>query len=204
MPLTRGQRLRRLREQRRIEIKEAAPAIGISRGYLSLLELGEKGKNLDHVRANLERAAAYYGVLPDYLLAETSQEYLRAYIEHLGVACPATFGGRFGLILKELQLRWGEEHTEDQLAVALGCGVEVIRDYLTGRAEPTDSAVQQISAITGAPTDWLLPHSTSPSKAGEEIQRIVEKAMASGIEPRELDMLLEAWLLTRKMNKPSG
>lgn len=204
MPLTRGQRLRRLRAQKGVEQQEAAPAIGISRPYLSLLERDEKGRNVDHLRTTFEKAAGYYGVIPEYLLAETPQEYIQAYARSLGSEAPATSGGRLKLVLDELQLRWGEEFATDRVAQAMGTQVDVLGDFLDNRVQITDSAAQQFQEVTGAPVDWLVPRQVVGEDRSPEIQRIVQMAMKNGVEPADLEMMIQLWLAAKNTKTPSG
>lgn len=204
MPLTRGQRLLRLREQKGVEQKEAAAAIGISRPYLSLLERDKKGRILDHLRGTFERAADYYGVIPEYLLVDTPQEYIQALVERLGPESPQTFGQRLQLVLSELKLRWGDEFAEDRIADALGSTVEILDDYLGDRVLVPDSVLQQISTITGAAADWLAPKPDECLDTMPAMQRVVEKAVASGLQPAELEALVQVWIAAKNMQKPSG
>lgn len=203
MPLSRGQRLRRLRQQKGVEIKEAAPAMGISRPYLSLLERDLKGSRLDHVRATLEKAAAYYGVIPEYLLAETPQEHIAAFVCRNEVDMPHSFGGRLRLILEELRLRWGEdEYSDDQVAAAIGATTDVLRSYLSDQVQVTETVAQQLSTLTGAPIDCLLP--APPTDPAQPYQRVIRIALDNEMPPAELEALIHVWLTAKGNKKPSG
>lgn len=204
MPLTRGQRLRRLREQKGVEQQVAAPAIGISRPYLSLLERDEKGRNVDHLRTTFEKAARYYGVIPEYLLAETPQEYVAAFVRGLGPDVPLAPGRRLALVLDELQLRWGEEFALARVAEAMGTTVSVLDDFLAGRAQMTDTVAEQIRVVTGVPVEWVVPRPATGAGLAPEIQRVVQMALDSGVKPAELEMLIQAWLVARNTKTPSG
>lgn len=204
MPLTRGQRLRRLREQRQLEIKQVAPAMGISRGYLSLLERDLKGQHLDHVRSTLERIAGYYGVLPDYFLAETPQEYIGAFVRHHSTP-PHTVGQRLGLVLDELALRWGEEeYALPQVATKLGTTTEMLAGFVADRVQVTDTVTQQISSLTGVPVEWLVPRDVPAPDPTAPFQRAFKLAVESGMDPNELEALIQVWLTAQNMKKPSG
>ncbi|HWI53900.1 MAG TPA: helix-turn-helix transcriptional regulator [Symbiobacteriaceae bacterium] len=204
MPLSRGQRLRRLREQRQEEIKQVAPAMGISRGYLSLLERDLKGHHLDHVRGTLERIAAYYGVLPEYFLAETPQEYVSAYVRRLSTV-PDTVGGRLALVLNELELRWGEdEYGPAKVASKLGTTTEMLTDLVSDKIQVTDTVAQQISTLTGAPVEWLVPRDAPAPDPTAPFERAFKLAVESGMQPNELEALIQVWLTAQNMKKPSG
>lgn len=204
MSLTRGQRLRRLREQKGVEQQVAAPAMGISRPYLSLLERDEKGRNVDHLRTTFEKAARYYGVIPEYLLAETPQEYVEAWVRGLGPSVPLAPSRRLALVLNELQLRWGDEFALRCVAETMGTSVEVLEDFLAGRVQITDTVAEQVRALTGAPVDWLVPRPVTEAGLAPEIQRIVQMAVDSGVKPAELEMLIQAWQVARNAKAPSG
>ncbi|HEY3367169.1 MAG TPA: helix-turn-helix domain-containing protein [Symbiobacteriaceae bacterium] len=215
MSLTRGQRLRRLRTQRGVEIKEAAPAMGITSAYLSLLERDLKGKNLKHVRSTFESAAAYYGVLVEYLLVETPQEYMAALTARHGSQGPATLGRRLRFVLDELVLRWGDEFRPDAIVETLGITPNAMAEYLADRTLPADTAIQQLSAATGAPVDWLIQRADPPAEPlpalsepqadlMSDVQSVVQNAIASGLTASELNLLIQGWVLAKQMKKPSG
>lgn len=204
MPLTRGQRLRRLRDQKGVEQKEAAPAMGISRPYLSLLERDEKGRNIDHLRTTFDKAARYYGVIPQYLLAETPQAYVEAFVEEVGPAAPHVPGQRLALVLEELQLRWGDEFALPRVAEAMGMSVGALEDFLAGRAQITETVAEQFMVVIGVPVEWLVPRPVAEAGVAPEVKRIVEMAMANGVQPSELEMLIQAWLVAKKTKTPSG
>lgn len=201
MSLSRGQRLLRLREQAGVEQKDAAAAIGISRPYLSLLERDLKGRNVDHLRGTFERAASYYGVIPEYLLAETPQEYMKVWLGR--VEGPPTFGQRLSIVLHELQLRWGEGFSQTAVANSIGTTGEALNDYLDDRVQVTTSVAHQLSVATGAPVEWLVPRPTSKSGRDPGIQRVIEMAVASGMQTGELEALIRVWLAA-KNQQPSG
>lgn len=182
----------------------AAPGIGISRPYLSLLERDEKGRNVDHLRTTFEKAAGYYGVLPEYLLVETPQEYIFAYVRRLGEGAPASTGRRLGLVLDELQLRWGEEFTVSAVVEALGTSVDVLADFLADRVQITESVARQLEAVTGAPVDWLVPRPGAAMDQAPELQRLLKMALDGGVQPHELEGIIQVWLQARKMKAPSG
>jgi transcriptional regulator with XRE-family HTH domain len=202
MPLTRGQRLRRLREQKGVDQAVAAAAIGISRPYLSLLERDEKGRNVDHLRTTLEKAAAYYGVLPDYLLADTPQEYTVAFVKAAEGAF--TSGRRLAMVLEELELRWGEEYSLAQVAETLGTSPGTLEDFLQDRVALTQSVAEQISGLTGAPVEWLVPRAQGPAERKPELERILKLALDSGVQPGELEQLIKIWLSAGHTKTPSG
>lgn len=181
-----------------------APAMGISRGYLSLLERDLKGHHLDHVRSTLARIAAYYGVLPDFFLAETPQEYIRALVRHQTTP-PFTVGQRLGLILNELALRWGdEEYGLTQIAAKLGTTTEMLAGLVADRVQVTDTVAQQISSLTGAPVEWLVPRDVPAPDPTAPFHRAFKLAVESGMEPHELEALIQVWLTAQNMKKPSG
>lgn len=182
----------------------AAPAIGISRPYLSLLERDEKGRNVDHLRTTLEKAAGYYGVLPEYLLVETPQEYIDAFVRRLGDGVPTSTGERLRLILDELQLRWGEEFTVVAVAETLGTSVDVLADFVADRVQITESVARQMQAVTGAPIDWLVPRPGVAVDRSPELQRIVQMAMDNGVDPADLEMMIKLWLARHEKKAPSG
>lgn len=202
MPLTRGQRLRRLREQKGVEIKEAAPIIGISRPYLSLLERDQKGRNVDHLRTTLEKIAKYYGVIPAYLLVDTPQEYICALTEHLGADSSSSFGERLHLVIHELKLRWGDEYTPKWLADAMGTTVAAMEQCLANSIPVTQTTARQIAAITGAPAEWLVGRSEEDESI-RRTQHLIQMAIDSGIPHQDLAMLIEVWKATRNVKKPS-
>ncbi|HEY3365081.1 MAG TPA: helix-turn-helix domain-containing protein [Symbiobacteriaceae bacterium] len=204
MGMTRGQRLQALRRQKGVDQQEAAAAIGISGPYLSLLERDMKGKKIGHMRDTFERAATYYGVIPEYLLVETPQEYMRAFVGHLGSEVPATFGQRLSLVLKELELRWGDPFSEERVARALGTTVETLADYMKNEVQITDQAAERLSRITGLPVDWLVPPAITAVDKTPEVQRVVEYAIDNGLEAQELKLVIDAWLIARNSKKPSG
>ncbi len=61
-----GQRLRQVRESRRITLKEVAARVGISEGFLSQIERGKSTPSLK----TLYRVAAVYGMSPGDLLTD--------------------------------------------------------------------------------------------------------------------------------------
>lgn len=200
VPLSRGQRLRRLREQRNVEQQEAAAAIGVSQPYLSMLEGDKKGRNIDHIRSTLERAAEYYGAIPQYLLVESPQEYARAWVQKVEV--PPTPGQRLNALISEMSLRWGDGYTVPEIAEALGTTEEALRLYLADRVPVTDSVAEQLGAITGAPVEWIIPRQTGSTSTGPEMLKVVELAVESGLQPSDLEAMIRVWLAAK--NKPSG
>ncbi|MGE5531969.1 MAG: helix-turn-helix domain-containing protein [Bacteroidota bacterium] len=204
MSLTRGQRLRRLREQKGVEQREAAAAMGISRSYLSLLERDEKGRNVDHLRTTFEKAAAYYGVFPEYLLAETPQEYIAAFVRSVGSGGSYSSGRRLAMVLEELELRWGEEFALPRVADAMGASAATLEDFLLDRVKMTRSVAEQVSGLTGAPADWLMARPPSILDREPELQRLLKMALDSGVQPGELEQLIKIWLSSRDTKTPSG
>lgn len=200
--MSRGQRLRRLREQRGIEQREAATAIGVSQPYLSLLERDRKGRHVAHVRGTLERAASFYGVALAYLLCDEPQEYVRAWVDQ--VDAPPSAGQRLRVVLDELQLRWGSGFTEAEIAGAIGTTLDVLRDYLADRVPVTDTVAAQLSGLTGAPAEWLVPRPTCSPGADHAVKIVVERAIASGMDPKELQALIDIWLAGKNAKKPPG
>ena len=57
-----GQRIRELREQRGVSLKEMAAALGVSSAYLSALEHGKRGKPTGFL---LHRIISYFNVIWD-------------------------------------------------------------------------------------------------------------------------------------------
>jgi transcriptional regulator with XRE-family HTH domain len=190
-----------LREQRGVDQREAAAAIGVSQPYLSLLERDQKGHTADHVRGTLERAAAYYGVHPTYLLSELHQEYIKSWVPT--VDAPQTAGRRLDLVIGELRSRFGEDFTESAVAAAIGATTDTLKAYIADSLPITDSVAQQLSDLTGAPVAWLVPRPTAVSDRSDVMHRVVERAVASGMDPDELEALIDVWLSAR-YKKPSG
>lgn len=203
MSLSRGQRLRLLRRMKGVEQQEAAAAIGISGPYLSLLERDMKGRNVDHLRGTLERAAAYYGVMPEYLVVDTPQEYMRAFAQQLRADAPTTFGQRLNLVLQELRVRWGEAFSQEAVAATLGMTVDQLNDLTDDKGQITDQLAAKISEVVGVPVPWLIPMAVTPRDPRPEVQQLVEYAMDRGMDPKELQLIIDAWLVTKKQ-KPSG
>lgn len=201
MPLTRGQRLRRLRDQKDVDLREAGRSIGVSAPYLSLLERDRKGKHLDHVRGTLERAASYYEVLVEYLLVDDPRDYTRAWVDKVDE--PAGVDGRLRLLLTELQRRWGDDFSIESVAESLGTTVDNLDGYFAGQLEITPTIADQLSKVTGAPAEWLVPRPTAANERSPAIQRVVDMAIANGLEPDELEGLIQVWLSARS-RKPSG
>lgn len=207
MALSRGQRLLRLREQKGADQKDVAAAIGISRPYVSRLERDAKGRNLDHMRSTLERAAGYFGVLPEYLLVEEPQPYIEAWVEHGLTEVPTSVGSRLRRVLDELQLRWGDEFGVDWLAAGLGTTPDVIRSFLSDELVVTASVAKQIAVLTGAPVTWLLDGPSSgltDHVASSGFERVLSKALANGMQPSDLELLIDAWVVGRNAKRPSG
>lgn len=205
MPLSRGQRLLRLREQKGVDQKDVAAAIGVSRPYISHLERDAKGRNLDHIRMTLERAAQYFGVVPEYLLVDTPQEYIRAWATKSMVVPESSIVQRLRMVLDELRLRWDDEFNEQWLSDSLGSSLDLICGYLTDEVTVAPSVVEQISVLTGAPVAWLIGRDSErtpdPSLAFE---RVFSKAVASGMTPDDLEILIDAWSAGRNAKRPPG
>jgi transcriptional regulator with XRE-family HTH domain len=203
MPLTRGQRLVRLRRQKGVEQRAAADSIGVGAPYLSLLENDKKGRSVDRVRPVLGKAAEYYGVMAEYLLAESPQQYIAAFVRELETL-PPTFGGRLAIVLEELQLRWGEEFGLDRVAMRMGTTADVLNGYMSDTVSVTDSAAEQLSAVTGAPLKWLVPRQGSPPDPAAPFQHAVRLAVENGMQPNELETLIQVWLAAQQKIGPRG
>ncbi len=57
-----GERMRRLRAERRVTLKEMAEAIGVSSAYLSALEHGKRGRPSWHL---IQRIISYFNIIWD-------------------------------------------------------------------------------------------------------------------------------------------
>ena len=206
MVLSRGQRLRRLREQKGVEGQVAASAIGVSGAMLSQLEHDKKGKNLRHMRTTFERAAAYYEVIPEYLMAETPQEYMVALVhQEAGLAELDTFGKRLSWVVDEMCIRWGEAYSEAAIAERLGTTIGALQEYRKGTAPPgDDSFLRHLSELSGVPVDFFVrgPVVVTDDVAWRRINALVEE---NGIPLAELEHVIQAWLMARSnTKKPSA
>lgn len=205
MALTRGERLRKLREDRDVEQKEAAVAIGISRGWLSLLERDQKGKNLDHTKATLERIAAYYGVMPEYLIAETPQEYALA-VAQANRSNPdlTTVGRRLRFVVEDLHRRWGDEFSPGQIADRAGIPPARLAEYMDDRTPLIEKRdVSGLLEVTGIPYEFLWPTSADPTDEDEEFWRVIRSAQRLGITAAEFEYFVQMWSVARaKTDKP--
>jgi hypothetical protein len=186
-----------------VGLRQAAAEIGVSAPYLSLLETDQKGKNLDHMQGTLSRAAAYYEVLPAYFLVDSPQDYTRAFVAGLADTAPYGFPGRLRLVVKELHTRWGDAFSVEGIAAAVGTTPEVLQGYLDGTRTVTDSLALQLSELTGAPLDWLVPRATTAQEDSPEVQRVIKMAVASGVDPHELELMITLWLAAKR-TRPSG
>lgn len=206
LSISRGTRLRLLRDAKGIDQKDAAAAIGISRAYLSMLEGDKKGSRLQHIRSTMERAASFYGVLPEYLLAETAQEYARVFVsqacDHPGLT---TVGKRLSFVLDELQLRWGHEFSDERVSDDLGVDVQTLKDYKADGI-PIDNQIvlARLSEVTGVPLEFWYPRQASRDE-DPAIRRIIQRASEHGIPPEELESLVNAWIVARgSIKRPAG
>jgi transcriptional regulator with XRE-family HTH domain len=205
LPLSRGMRLQRLRDEKGVKLRHAAKEIDVSPAYLSLLEHDQKGKDPEHIRGTMERAARYYGVLPAYLLASTPQEYMAECVVQVGLnnSDLTTVGKRLRWVLAELNLRWGEEFSESQVAETLGVKIDTLRGYLDDRVPMNDKVVDQITELTGVPIDFFFPRPKMISEDDPAIRRVITLAVQSGIAVDELEYVIQAWMVARSNKKPS-
>jgi transcriptional regulator with XRE-family HTH domain len=207
MPLSRGERLRRLREQRGVEQKEVAAGVGLSAPYLSMIERDQKGRNLEQVRPTLRKLAGYYNVMPEYLEAQVPQEYMAAFIraqtDDLDLY---SVGRRLEFVLDELQLRWGDEYTLDRVAETLGTSVKTMRAYMAGQILLGDDIVlQRLTAMTGVASRFFVPDAVHRVDGDPELRRVFELAVAQGISAEDLELMIHGWLAARhKTGRPPG
>jgi transcriptional regulator with XRE-family HTH domain len=199
MTLSRGQRLRRIREQQGTEQQSVAAAIHKSKGWLSTLENDKGGKNADHLRSTLEALARHYGVLPEYFLVETPQAYMAAFVKaNAGeIARRAAPADRLRYLLDELHRRWGEEFSTPVVAERLGVVPATLAEMLEGRLPATDLAVlEPLMALIGVSAETL---NQPVGKAPEDpaVEALIREALASGIPVSALDLMIKAWLQGR-------
>lgn len=197
-----------LRVARGVEQQVAAREIGVSPPYLSMLENDKKGTNLAHIRGTMERAATYYGVIPEYLLDDTPQEYMVAFIEKVGKENPelTTVGKRLSFVLRELALRWGEQYAEERVAEDLGVSIETLRAYQADRIPMADQTVlSHLTDLTGVPLDFFFPSAKPATEDDPAIRRVITMAVESGIPVDELEYVIQAWMIARSnTKKPSA
>lgn len=204
MALSLGQRLTRVRKQKGVQQNEAADQGGITRGRLSQLENDyERGPDINQIRSTLARLAAYYDVMVEYFLAGTPQEYMQAFVAKHGHRPDLTTAGRrLQFVLGELQLRWGEEFSEERIASELGMETDALRGYLQERAIMSDEPfIERLAELTGAPMDFLVPRLLDGAEGEAGLRRVINMAAANGITAEELELLIQGYLTARSIRK---
>ena len=109
-----GQRLRDLRAERAIALKDMAGGLGVSPAYLSALEHGHRGKPN---RRFVHRLCQYLGIIWDEaetLQALAERSHPRVVVDTAGLAPVATefanlFAARVGALPPETVARWLDE-----------------------------------------------------------------------------------------------
>lgn len=163
MTLHFGEKLRLLRQERRLSQTDLARQLGLSsHAVLSNLEAGRKQPSLDLAVA----LAAALGTTTDYLLRDTIPPAPPHLLAPLAASHRPLSERALGARLRELRLATGM--TQTALASHLGLSANVHVSYLeAGKKEPSIELVVRLADLFGLSVDDLLQSGEGSPSSGE-------------------------------------
>lgn len=190
--LSLAEKVVRLRERKGWSQQQLAGAAAIGASTIAHIELGSRTACRP---ATLRALAGALGVPVEYFTTDRPAHYLRVRLATLPPAEVATLSDlplhqRLGLLLADLEEKWGEAVSLTALAGRLGLPIEELKALLDGKARNDGAGPALLFALAaeiGLPDAFLLP---SPSLLERYAEALV-LAAARGLTPDALrDLIL--------------